>query len=183
MKIYTRTGDKGETSLFSGQRVSKNHLRVETYGTVDEMNSVLGAACASKPHAETASHLAKLQNFCFQLGADLATPLDSPQKLVRVTGADVAWLEREMDDMDKDLSPLKNFILPGGTPAAAHIHIARSVCRRAERLAVALAVEETINPESVVYLNRLSDFLFTLARLENLRQGVPDTIWISSAVG
>lgn len=179
MKIYTRSGDQGETSLFSGQRVSKADLRVEAYGTVDEMNSFLGAARASGPHEDVTPYLERLQNFCFQLGADLATPLDSPQKITRVNASETKWLEQEVDLMSGELPPLKNFILPGGSPAAAHLHVARSVCRRAERLTVTLAAQETINSEVVVYLNRLSDFLFTLARFENLRQGMHDTIWIS----
>jgi len=178
MKIYTRTGDDGSTALFAGGRVSKHHLRVECYGTVDELNSALGLARALQPLALTDSRLHAVQRQLFNLGADLATPLDAPTNyIVRVPAEDVSWLEAEIDAMTADLPELRAFILPGGTPAAAQVHVARTVCRRAERLATALAEHEALNPQAVPYLNRLSDFLFTLARWENHQSGVEDERW------
>lgn len=178
MKIYTRTGDNGTTGLFSGGRVSKTHLRVETYGTVDELNSVIGVARALSPTAQTAEQLERVQNQLFHLGADLATPLDAKAEwVVRMDAATVAWLEAGIDSMTNELPPLKNFILPGGSPAAAQIHVARTVCRRAERLAVALAEHEPIGEHVLEYLNRLSDWLFTLARWENQQAGVSEETW------
>lgn len=178
MKIYTRTGDDGSTALFAGGRVSKHHLRVECYGTVDELNSALGLARALQPLAPTDGRLHTVQRHLFNLGADLATPLDAPTNyIVRVPAEDVAWLEAEIDAMTAELPELRAFILPGGTPAAAQIHVARTICRRAERLATALAEHEALNPQAVPYLNRLSDFLFTLARWENHQSGVEDERW------
>ncbi len=180
MKIYTKTGDSGETSLFAGGRVRKNHLRVETYGTVDELNSLLGLARAIgvPPRAET--WLERIQNELFVLGADLATPLDAnPSWLVRLDAAPIAQLERDIDSMDAELTPMRAFILPGGTQAAATLHVARTVCRRAERLCVSLAEHEPINSHNLVYLNRLSDFLFVLARWVNLQAGESETKWES----
>ena len=178
MKIYTRTGDDGSTALFAGGRVSKPHLRVECYGTVDELNSALGLARALQPLAPTDGRLHTVQRQLFNLGADLATPLDAPTNyIVRVPAEDVAWLEAEIDAMTAELPELRAFILPGGTPAAAQIHVARTICRRAERLATALAEHEALNPQAVPYLNRLSDFLFTLARWENHQSGVEDERW------
>jgi cob(I)alamin adenosyltransferase len=178
MKIYTRTGDDGTTSLFSGGRVSKTNLRVEAYGTVDELNSILGLARALKPHPGTDSLLNAVQNQLFHLGADLATPLDAAASwVVRMDAETVAWLENRIDDLTVALPPLKNFILPGGTPAAAQIHVARTVCRRAERIAVALQELEPLGEHVIHYLNRLSDFLFTLARWENLQAGIPEDKW------
>lgn len=178
MKIYTRTGDSGETSLFSGGRVPKHHLRVEAYGTVDELNSVLGLVRALNPHADTDAWLNRVQHQLFNLGADLATPDDARSShVVRVTQAEVAWLEQTIDSMTAALPPLRHFILPGGTPAAAQIHIARTVCRRAERLTAHLAEQERISPQVLPYLNRLSDFLFTLARWENMHAGISEEKW------
>lgn len=178
MKIYTRTGDDGTTALFSGGRVSKAHLRVEVYGTVDELNSILGVVRTLQPYSD--DMLARIQHELFVLGADLATPLDaSSRHTVRVSADAVARLEAEIDRLTADLPPLTNFILPGGSPAAAHLHVARTVCRRAERLAVALAEHAALGEWVVPYLNRLSDFLFTLARWENLRAGAPDVKWVS----
>jgi len=180
VKIYTRTGDLGETSLFAGGRVRKNHLRVETYGTVDELNSWLGLvrAIGVPPRAE--EWLERIQNELFVLGADLATPMDAnPPWLVRMDEAPISALERDIDSMDAELMPMRAFILPGGSQAAAALHVARTVCRRAERLCVALAEREPINPHNLAYLNRLSDFLFTLARWVNLQAGKPETKWES----
>ncbi|MBE2182061.1 MAG: cob(I)yrinic acid a,c-diamide adenosyltransferase [Anaerolineae bacterium] len=178
MKIYTRGGDKGETSLFSGGRVRKDHLRVEAYGTVDELNSVLGLVRAESLPEIAQERLERVQNELFVIGADLATPMDtSPAWLKRLEESAVEPLENEIDQMTAELPPLKNFILPGGTRAAATVHIARTVCRRAERLTVSLTSEDTINPAVIIYLNRLSDWLFTLARWINLRAGEPETRW------
>jgi len=178
MKIYTRTGDDGTTGLFAGGRVKKTHLRVEAYGTVDELNSILGLARALKPTAAVDSDLEHVQNALFHLGADLSTSLDANAAwVVRVTPEQVAWLESSIDAMTAQLPELKNFVLPGGTPAAAQIHVGRTVCRRAERLTVALSEEDPINAQALVYLNRLSDWLFTLARYENHVTGVDETVW------
>jgi cob(I)alamin adenosyltransferase len=179
MKIYTKTGDKGDTALFSGGRVPKHHLRVESYGTIDELNSILGVVRASKPSSQTDTWLEDLQNQLFHLGADLATPLDAKVDWIsRVKPAQVEWLEETIDTMTEELEPLVNFILPGGTMAAAQLHVARTVCRRAERLITALQETEEINASSLVYINRLSDWLFTLARYENLQAGEPESKWV-----
>lgn len=178
MKIYTRTGDDGSTGLFAGGRVSKTHLRVEAYGTVDELNSAIGLARALKATPDTDAKLESVQNALFNLGADLATPLDAQAAwIVRVESSAAQGLEADIDAMTADLPELKNFILPGGSPAAAQIQVARTICRRAERLAVALAQTEATNAEVVIYLNRLSDWLFTLARWENQRAGISETKW------
>ena len=178
MKIYTRTGDDGTTSLFSGGRVPKDHLRVEAYGTVDELNSLLGAVRALKPHAQTDAWLSEVQRQLFALGADLATPADARSAhVVRIDAAAVSWLEATIDVMEAALPPLTNFILPGGSPAGAGLHVARTVCRRAERLAVALAEAEPLPSPALAYLNRLSDFLFVLARWENRQAGASEEPW------
>ncbi|MEO1644564.1 MAG: cob(I)yrinic acid a,c-diamide adenosyltransferase [Chloroflexota bacterium] len=179
MKIYTKTGDNGTTSLFSGGRVPKDHLRVDAYGTVDELNSVLGVVRASKPSENTEAHLITVQNHLFRLGADLATPMDAKAEwLVRIAQEEIDWVEASIDAMSEELPELKNFILPGGVLAAAHLHVARTVCRRAERLVVALSQEEAINDLTLIYLNRLSDWLFTLARYENQVHNEPETKWV-----
>lgn len=178
MKIYTKTGDDGSTSLFSGGRVLKAHLRVEAYGTVDELNSVIGVVRAAHPHPESDGWLAQVQRQLFHLGADLATPLDSKSDwVVRVKPEQIQWLEAIIDRMTAELPALTSFILPGGSPAAAQMHIARTVCRRAERLAVALREHEDLSEQVVPYLNRLSDFLFTLARWENMQAGISEDKW------
>ncbi len=178
MKIYTRTGDEGQTSLFAGGRTAKDAARLHAYGTVDELNSVLGLALAHGLSAEVSAWLNVLQNELFVVGADLATPQDAEAKwLVRVTEEPVARLESEIDHMDERLPELKNFILPTGTPGAATLHIARTVCRRAERWAVTVAEQEPLNASVIHYLNRLSDWLFTAARYENLLAGRDETIW------
>ncbi len=172
MKIYTRTGDDGSTGLFSGERVAKTHPRIEACGTLDELNSLLGVAAASDPAEAVGEDLRRIQNELFSLGAALGSRQPPPAGL-----PDPAWLEGRIDAMTADLTPLKNFILPGGTPAAAQIHVARSVCRRAERCLIALGETEPVPPQAVVYLNRLSDFLFTLARFENHLRGVEEPKW------
>jgi cob(I)alamin adenosyltransferase len=184
MKIYTRTGDQGETGLFGGGRVAKDDLRVQAYGSVDEANAALGVARAALRRQGGAAaaldeDLEALQGALFDLGADLATPLDARarQALRPVAAADVEALERRIDALDDELEPLGTFILPGGSDAAAALHVARSVARRAERDTVALARVAEVNPEALRYLNRLSDLLFTLARAVNARSGVPDAGW------
>lgn len=177
MKIYTRTGDDGSTSLFSGERVAKDALRVEAYGTVDELNSHLGLARASAPQALVEEYLVKLQNQLFVVGADLATTAGSMRsRIVRIEERDVLWLEQEIDRMTAELPPLRSFVLPGGTISAANVHVARTICRRAERQVIELSREETLGA-ILVYLNRLSDFLFTLARYENFLAGVSEEKW------
>ena len=170
MKIYTKTGDRGETSLFGGTRVAKNDPRIEAYGTIDELNSFAGVARASWPSSPIDAQLARIQSDLFDIGAHLASPNST-----RFTGADpsrIGELESAIDAMESELPPLRNFILPGGCAAAAHLHVARTVCRRAERLVVALHDEA-----SIVYLNRLSDYLFVAARYANLEHGVDDVAW------
>ena len=178
MKIYTKTGDDGTTSLFSGGRVQKTHLRVEAYGTVDELNSIIGVARSHQPSKKTNEHLEKVQNQLFHLGADLATPLDAKADwVVRMDADSVLWLETAIDTMTADLPALKQFILPGGTLASAQLQVARTVCRRAERVALALSADEAIGEHVITYLNRLSDWLFTIARWENLQAGITEDQW------
>jgi len=181
-RIYTRGGDRGATSLGDGTRVPKHHLRVETYGTVDEANSAIGLA-RLYTEGEADAMLARIQNDLFDLGADLCRPLageGEKDTALRVTAEQVARLEREIDALNAALKPLQSFVLPGGTPASAHLHFARTVVRRAERLAVALAERERVNPEAIRYLNRLSDHLFVLARWLNDR-GARDVLWVPGA--
>ena len=178
MKIYTKTGDRGDTSLFGGQRVPKDALRIEAYGTVDELNSVLGLVRADNSDAEIDRILEEIQNALFELGADLATPQSVEKGNVkRIESRDVQSLERVLDDLEKHLKPLRNFILPGGSPVAARIHFARTVCRRAERAVVRLSRNEDIGDTVTVYLNRLSDLLFVLARYANHRATIPEVRW------
>jgi cob(I)alamin adenosyltransferase len=176
-RIYTRGGDTGETSLGDGSRVAKQSLRVEAFGTVDEANAAIGLA-RLHTEGEADEMLARIQNDLFDLGADLCTPEDGRRAAgaLRIVAAQVARLEGEIDRMNAALRPLDSFILPGGTPAAAYLHLARTVTRRAERLVCALAAAETVNPEAVKYLNRLSDHLFVLGRRVN-DNGVRDVLW------
>lgn len=178
MKIYTRTGDDGTTSLFSGGRVPKHHLRVESYGTTDELNSALGVARAYQPSVHTDDYLARIQHQLFNLGADLATPLEAQSShIVRMDSETVVWLEHSIDQLTTDLPPLTYFILPGGSLASAQIHVGRTICRRVERLVTELSQHEAIGEFVLPYLNRLSDFLFTLARWENLQAGISEERW------
>ncbi|ARA92877.1 MAG: cob(I)yrinic acid a,c-diamide adenosyltransferase [Bacteroidetes bacterium] len=181
MKIYTRTGDTGSTALFGGGRVSKDHPRIRAYGTVDEANSVLGLARShlqAQPGADLAEPiLGRLQEELFVLGADLATPLDAGPTVPRIDPRHVLRLEEDIDRLEADLPPLKHFILPGGTPAAATLHVARTVCRRAERHVVEAMADEPLNEQGLIYLNRLSDLLFVLARWVNRRAGVSESTW------
>ncbi len=182
MKIYTRTGDQGETGLYGAERVPKDHPRVEAYGTVDEANSALGLARSQLPerHQDLHEVLEYLQNALFDLGADLATREGTPyaRNLARIDAADVTRLEELTDRYQEEAPPFTGFIHPGGHPAAAALHLARTVVRRAERRAVALARAEAVNPEVIRYLNRLSDLLFILARVVNAREGVSERDWL-----
>ncbi len=178
MKIYTKTGDSGETSLFGGTRVSKDVLRIEAYGTVDELNSILGVCRSFNTAQEIDGILQKLQDTLFTLGADLATPFTvQSQAIQRIRSSDYEVLEKDIDNMTEKLEPLKSFILPGGNRVAAMIHFARTVCRRAERHVVRLKHEEDINNETIIYLNRLSDLLFVLARYANALSRTPEVKW------
>ncbi len=178
MKIYTKTGDGGETSLFAGGRVPKDHLRLHAYGTIDELNSALGMVRAENLDVALSEIVRRVQAELFQVGADLATPLEADAKwIVRVAEGLVMQLENEVDALQSELPTLKNFILPGGTPAATALHFARTVCRRAERWIVALGREADLNPVVLRYVNRLSDWLFVLARAANARAGVDDDVW------
>ena len=177
-RIYTRTGDDGSTSLGDGSRVPKTHPRIAAYGSVDELNSSLGLALAAGMPDAIAGHLREVQNDLFDLGADLCVPeraADSTPAL-RVTAAHVDKLEHWIDAANERLEPLRSFVLPGGTLAAAHLHQARTVCRRAEIGVLALAAGEPVNPQVAVYLNRLSDLLFVLARVCN-HDGQSDVLW------
>ncbi len=184
MKIYTRSGDGGETGLFGGQRVAKTHPRVVAYGAVDELNACLGLAVASCADDELAARLRQLQARLFDVGADLATPPGTGAGgwVARVPAAWATALEGEIDAMEAELVPLTTFILPGGTATAAALHLARTLCRRAERrvLAARDAGEDVSDPVAV-YLNRLGDWLFVAARLANVRAGVADVPWVAEA--
>jgi cob(I)alamin adenosyltransferase len=180
-KIYTKTGDAGETALGNGARVAKHATRVSAYGTVDETNATLGLA---RQHAEGEmdAALVRIQNDLFDLGADLCTPdierdAEAPYPRLRILEAQVLRLEREIDAMNERLEPLRSFVLPGGSALAAHMHLCRTVCRRAERLTVELATVESVNPEAVKYLNRLSDWLFVAGRIAN-DDGRADVLWV-----
>jgi cob(I)alamin adenosyltransferase len=182
MRIYTRTGDSGETGLFGGQRVAKDALRVEAYGAVDELNAAMGVARARPGDESVGDLLADLQVDLLVLGADLATPTEQgtrvgAREVRRMQERQVQRLEHEIDALDAALPPLDRFILPGGSERGALLHLARTVCRRAERRVVALARVESVNPEAVRYLNRLSDLLFVLARSVNQQAGIPELPW------
>ena len=186
-RVYTRRGDRGETGLVGGQRVPKDNLRIEAYGTVDELNAFVGAARESAEESiktgcaallPLAGILLRVQHELFNLGSILATlPEDVHPKQARITDAEIARLETEMDQMNEPLSPLRSFVLPGGSRLNTDLHICRTVCRRAERVAVALAREESIPEEAVRYLNRLSDALFVWSRWASHAAGVPETLW------
>jgi cob(I)alamin adenosyltransferase len=182
MKVYTRTGDDGTTGLFGGERVAKSHPRIAAYGTVDETNAALGLARAALAGVEGLAHadavLGRVQEELFVLGGDLAAPHATKYPVPRIAPAHVAALERDVDAFDADLPPLKHFILPGGHPAAAALHLARTVCRRAERLVVEMAALEEVAVAPLHYLNRLSDLLFTMARWVNHATGTADVAWV-----
>ncbi len=190
-RIYTRGGDKGETSLGDGERVAKHDIRVESYGTADEANSVLGLARVALQRVvpmtdrlrEADAMLGRIQNDLFDLGADLCTPEGDGKhaaQALRMVPSQVERLEREIDAMNAELQPLKSFILPGGSEVAAWLHLGRTVARRAERCMTRLAVEQKVNPEAIKYMNRLSDHLFVLARRLN-DNGAADVLWVPGA--
>ncbi|MDO5509441.1 MAG: cob(I)yrinic acid a,c-diamide adenosyltransferase [Weeksellaceae bacterium] len=188
MKIYTKTGDKGTTSLYGGTKVSKADLRIESYGTTDELNSAIGCIMAHTQKEDVHNALISIQKQLFVLGAELATP---PDKLFLANGKsrigktlqeeDITALENHIDQMESELPALQKFILPGGGAAAAHAHLARTICRRAERRVVALKNEDEVRKLLVIYLNRLSDYLFVLARKLSKDAGIPDTEWLPEA--
>jgi cob(I)alamin adenosyltransferase len=180
VKIYTKTGDGGETSLFGGKRVKKDNLRIEACGTVDELNSVIGVVRSMRVFREVDKVLEGVQNDLFVLGADLAAPVRKAQKRARearVEEGHIRVIEAIIDRIQAKLPPLRSFVLPGGFPAASHLHLARAVCRRAERRIVKLSQGEAVNPIAVAYLNRLSDLLFVLARLVNRKAKVAEIHW------
>jgi cob(I)alamin adenosyltransferase len=177
-KIYTKTGDSGETGLGDGSRVPKSALRVAAMGAVDETNSALGIA-RLETEGDMDAMLSRIQNDLFDLGADLSAPEDGrkAEGRLRIAGVQVERLEREIDAMNASLAPLKSFVLPGGTALAAHLHLARAIARRAERLIAELAAKETLNPAALKYANRLSDHLFVMARAAN-NAGMGDVLWV-----
>lgn len=181
MKIYTRTGDEGDTGLFGGGRVTKDHPRVEAYGDIDELNAAIGMARAVELMPRVDEVLAPLQRDLFAIGALLATPdrdkMAEQLAKARIDEERIAQLERAIDEGDAELEPLRAFIMPGGTPKAAALHVARTVCRRAERRVVALAHDTDLPGLVTIYLNRLSDLLFTLARVANARAGAGEVTW------
>jgi cob(I)alamin adenosyltransferase len=185
-RIYTRTGDAGETHLVGGQRVAKDSLRIDCYGTVDELNAFIGAARVTaeslRGTAGLAAILKRVQHELFNLGSILATlPEDVHPKQPRVTGAEIDQLEREIDEANAVLAPLRSFVLPGGSRLDAELHICRTVCRRGERLLVGLAREQSVPEEAVRYLNRLSDALFVWSRWANHMLGTAETLWAPNA--
>jgi len=182
-KVYRRTGDDGTTSLGDGERVPKDSPRIEAYGTVDELNSAIGVAMAAGLHPAVAVPLARIQNELFHLGADLCVPEEAKETrpVPRIEARHVDALEALMDELSETLPPLDNFVLPGGSAGSAQLHLARTICRRAERRVLTLSRSEPVGPETVRYLNRLSDALFVLARAENARRGAPDVLWDSRA--
>lgn len=184
MKIYTKHGDQGETGLFGGARVPKDHLRIQAYGTLDELNAALGLALATQPGmlslaATVAARLRRVQSEIFQLGAELATPSGKTVPILLVDLSNVEEQEKEIDEMEKMLAPLKAFILPGGCPVAAQLHLARTICRRAERELVILHRSEPLRPAVLQYVNRLSDYLFVTSRYVNHLAKIDDIPWIA----
>ena len=182
-QIYTKSGDTGETGLGDGTRVRKDHARVEAYGQVDELNAVLGLLAVHCPGAPELELIRRVQNDLFDLGADLcvpAPPEGNPDAGLRIVASQAEDLERAIDRANAPLAPLTSFVLPGGSAAAAWLHLARTVCRRAERALVTLAASEAVNPQALVYLNRLSDLLFVLSRAAN-GGGAGDVLWVPGA--
>jgi len=178
MKIYTKTGDKGQTSLIGGTKVSKGHLKIESYGTVDELNSFIGVIRDSFTDTDTDILLERTQNNLFNIGAQLATVAGTTNSYVpKVTEEEIESLEKAIDRMDDSLTPLRNFILPGGHIANSYAHVARCVCRRAERCVVRLMEEEEVDPLIIKYMNRLSDYLFALARFISHQNGSREVEW------
>lgn len=178
MKIYTKTGDVGETGLFGGARVKKDDARIEAYGELDELNAILGRVRLHRFGDENDALLAEMSSRLFDLGAELANASGKPMAIHTVSDEDVAQLERAIDRAETELAPLRTFVLPGGSPLAAELHVARTVCRRAERRIVTLAAQATVRGEVLRYVNRMSDLFFVLARLANHRAGVADVPWV-----
>jgi len=178
MKIYTKKGDAGETSLFGGTKTRKSNIRIGAYGTVDELNSAIGMVLSYSISRQGETILSQVQNDLFVVGATLATPDPKKARIDQVSSAEIVNLEQWIDTLEEDLPPLKSFILPGGGGAGSTLHFARTVCRRAERETVLLAESEDIPANAIIYLNRLSDLLFVLARYENKQQGEKETPWI-----
>jgi cob(I)alamin adenosyltransferase len=178
MKIYTKTGDKGTTALFGGKRVSKADLRIETYGTVDELNSFLGLVRDQEVNHKRKDELIEIQDRLFTIGSVLATePGNSKVKTPQLNEEDITFLEGKIDAMDKELPPMRSFVLPGGHASVSHCHVARTVCRRAERICIALHGNEAIDPLIIKYLNRLSDYLFVLSRKMAHELKVEESPW------
>lgn len=178
MKVYTKTGDKGETSLFGGSRVSKGHLRIHAYGTVDELNSYMGLLRDLTDCESREKEIERIQDRLFTLGALLATEKESAiKRLPKLQASDITFLESTIDGMEVDLEPIKTFVLPGGHPTVSHCHIARCVCRRAERLCVELSENVAVSEIIIKYLNRLSDYLFVLSRYQTKLHGVKELPW------
>jgi cob(I)alamin adenosyltransferase len=180
MKIYTKTGDGGETGLFGGERVSKNTIRIEAFGTIDELNAFIGLAITEVSDKSVKDLLQKIQNWLFSIGADLATPDNEKTKklnVFRTSEESYRYIEKEIDKYESKLDELRNFILPGGTKGAALLHICRTITRRAERKVVALNSTVKIGNNIIIFLNRLSDLFFVLARFDNAVTGTPDVIW------
>ncbi len=181
MKIYTRTGDAGSTGLFGGPRVQKDHERIEAYGTVDELNAAIGLARTTGVSQQVDGQLDRIQHELFSIGAELASPDPDDHDLRVIGAAHVAQLESLIDQHELGLAELKNFILPGGCEAAARLHLARAICRRAERRVVSLACGVEISDTLIIYLNRLSDYLFVLSRVVNREAKVPEVTWVRPA--
>jgi len=178
MKIYTKTGDSGKTSLFGGKRVEKDNKRIEAYGTIDELNSILGLVLTEDINKKTSTIISRIQNTLFELGADLATPEETVRKSGNnLTDDEILFLEKSIDEIEKSLKQLTNFILPGGSKTASLLHFARTVCRRAERRIVEISREEKLNEKVIVYVNRLSDLLFVIARFENHVSSTQEVEW------
>lgn len=178
MKVYTKTGDDGKTSLMGGKRIAKNSLRIKAYGDVDELNSLLGIILSYDLDKKNLGKIMRIQKELFVLGTDLATPNEVRFKVPRITPSYIKRLEKEIDQMTKGLSSLKNFVLPGGGKIGSNLHLARAVSRRAERSIVELSGDEKINKNALVYINRLSDWLFTMARYINKVEGKKETVWL-----
>jgi cob(I)alamin adenosyltransferase len=183
MKIYTKSGDAGKTALVGGKRVSKTDLRIEAYGTVDELNANLGLAILNTKSPTLLGILNHLQNELFHVGSDLATELDSEFKIKRIGNQHISRLESWIDELDEKLKPLRNFILPGGSAGSSQLHVCRTICRRAERLCCDIETSEVeINSSVIPYLNRLSDLFFVMARFENQHLSIEDVIWKQGSV-
>lgn len=180
MKIYTKKGDQGNTSLFGGQTVKKDHFRIQAYGTVDELNSFLGVVLSFEPTNSIIPIIQRIQNELFILGADLATPAEKQTHVLRIEEKHIHQLEADIDFFDAQLPQLTSFILPGGTKAASFMHVCRTVCRRAERLTLNAVEQDEANAQTLIYLNRLSDLFFVLSRFENASTNTAETKWTAN---